>query len=248
MTFSRCSGSSPSSDCVRGRSSVRALAGPFVDPHDPAAGELALGLQEHRALRLQDVERVRPELQPQDVAFVGQQVVADVQPRHRLQVRADDAIDDERADRGGVVAAVLEVVQRRGADREPRLVAVVPLGDARVEVPAVVVEPRGVGDAPDVVERLVLELAEADDDVGDLDAGVVDVVLHFDRRAAEAQHPHQRVAERGIPQVADVRGLVRVDRRVLDDGLLRRGRAPASTSPRERAASEERGRSRYRFR
>ena len=51
----------------------------------------------------------------------------------------------------------------------------------------------------------------------DLDAGVVDVVLGFDRRAAEAQRPHQRVAERGIAEVADVRRLVRVDGRVLDD-------------------------------
>ena len=75
----------------------------------------------------------------------------------------------------------------------------------------------------DLVERFVLELAEADDDVGDLHAGVVDVVLHFDRRAAEAQHAHERVAERRVAQVADVRGLVRVDGRVLDDGLVRRG-------------------------
>ena len=122
------------------------------------------------------------------------------------------------------------------ADREARLVAVVPLGDARVQIPAVVVEPRRVGDRADLVERPVLELAEADDDVGDLDAGVVDVVLHLDRRAAEAQHAHQRVAERGVAQVADVRRLVRIDRRVLDDRLLRR--AGSRRRPRRaRAAS-----------
>ncbi len=73
-----------------------------------------------------------------------------------------------------------------------------------------------------------LDHAEADDDVGDLHAGVVDVVLHLDRDAAEAQHAHQRVAERGIAQMADVRRLVRVDGRVLDDGFARsagRGRS-----------------------
>ena len=42
------------------------------------------------------------------------------------------------------------------ANRQPLLVAVVPLGDARVEVPAVVVEPRGIGDLADLVERLAL--------------------------------------------------------------------------------------------
>ena len=95
---------------------------------------------------------------------------------------------------------------------------------------------------------LVLELAEADDDVGDLDAGVVDVVLHFDRRAAEAEHAHERVAERRVAQVADVRRLVRVDRRVLDDGLR-----PAVAGDRRDLAAQTRasrnaGRSRYRFR
>ena len=39
---------------------------------------------------------------------------------HRLEVAADDAIGDERGDVGGVVAAVLDVVQRRGADLQPR--------------------------------------------------------------------------------------------------------------------------------
>ena len=119
------------------------------------------------------------------------------------------------------VAAVFEIVQRRGADLEPALVAVVPLGDARIEIPAVVVEPRRrrrCAGRPSSVRRL--QLAEADDDVGDLDAGVVDVVLHFDRRAAESQHADERVAERRVSQVADVRRLVRVDGRVLDDGLV----------------------------
>ena len=67
---------------------------------------------------------------------------------------------------------------------------------------------------------LPLELAESDDDVGHLHAGVVDVVLHLDRNAAEALHADERVAERGVPQVSDVRGLVRIDGRVLDDRLL----------------------------
>ena len=120
MTFSR-DFSSARRRSARRLVSRRAVA--FLDPHHPAAGQLAFGLQEHRALRLQDLERVRPELQPQDVAFVGEQVVADVQPRHRRQVRAHDAVDDERAHRGGVVAAVLEVVQRRARGSASRLLS-----------------------------------------------------------------------------------------------------------------------------
>ena len=117
-------------------------------------------------------------------------------------------------------AAMFEIVQGRGADRQPLLVACIPFGHARVEIPAVVVETRRLGEVPDLLEAAVLQLAEADDDVGHLDAGVVDVVLHFDRRAAERERAHERVAERRVAQVADVRRLVRVDRRVLDDGLV----------------------------
>ena len=102
----------------------------------------------------------------------------------------------------------------------------------------------------DVVEALALELAESDDDVGDLDAGVVDVVLHFDRHAAEPLHAHERVAERRIPQVADVRRLVRVDGGVLDDGLCRCGRSadrsigqsPVGADRRRRAMNATRSR------
>ena len=89
----------------------------------------------------------------------------------------------------------------------------------------------------DLVERLVLELAEADGDVGDLHAGVVDVVLDLDRAAEEAQQPPERVAERGVAQVADVRRLVRVDRGVLDDRLAGRGSRPRGAPARQPARS-----------
>ena len=62
MTFSRCSASSPS------RFLFLLPAGFIVfDPHHPAAFELALGLQEDGAGLLQELERVGPEVQAQDV-------------------------------------------------------------------------------------------------------------------------------------------------------------------------------------
>ena len=69
------------------------------------------------------------------------------------------------------------------------------------------------------IEGHALDHAEPDNHVCHLDAGVIDVVLHFHRDAAEAQHPDERVAERGVPKVADVGGLVRIDRRMFDDGF-----------------------------
>ena len=114
---------------------------------------------------------------------------------------------------------MLDVVQRCGAHREPLLVTVVPLGDARVEVPAVVVEARRRGNLTGRGQVEALELAEAHDDVGHLHARVIDVVLHLHRRAAEAEHAREGVAQDGVADVPDVRGLVRVDGGVFDDGL-----------------------------
>ena len=134
---------------------------------------------------------------------------------------ADDAVGDECAHVGERIAACLDLVERMRAHRQTRFVCFVPLGDARVQIPAVVVEPDGriVGQRPYGGEVARLERREPDDDVGDLDAGVVDVVLDFDLAAGEAEQAHHRVAERRVAQVADVRGLVRIDRRVLDDDL-----------------------------
>ncbi len=70
----------------------------------------------------------------------------------------------------------------------------------------------------------MFELHEADEDVGDLHAQVVDVVLHLDLQPAEAQHARNRVAQCRVPQVTDVRRLVGIDGRVLDDRLFRSDR------------------------
>ena len=52
--------------------------------------------------------------------------------------------------------------------------------------------------------------------VGNLDAGVIDVILHIDLLPGGAQHAHKRVAQNRVAQMADVRGLVGIDAGVLD--------------------------------
>ena len=151
------------------------------------------------------------------------------------------AVGDERRPARRSVAAVLDVVEGCRRDRQARLVGLVPLGDPRVEVPAVVVEARRRRRAPHVLERDLLELCEADDDVGDLDAGVVDVVLDLDGHAAEAQHADQRVAEGGVAEVADVRRLVRIDGGVLDDGLAFVGRRGCAGGVRQQTGRRKAG-------
>ena len=149
------------------------------------------------------------------MSLVREQVVADAEPRHGGEVAAHDAVCHVLGEPGGVVAALLDRVQRLGLQFLARRVLGVEVAHLRVEIPAVVVEPPA--DRRHLRERLLLEVEEADDHVRDLNARVVDVVLHADLEAALAQQAHERVTEAGVAQVADVRGLVRVDRGVLHD-------------------------------
>ena len=68
-------------------------------------------------------------------------------------------------------------------------------------------------------------MRETENYVRDLHAGVVNVVLHFDAAAGVTQDAAERVAEDGVAQMADVRGLVGIDAGVLDHhlGRVRRG-------------------------
>src|SRR5579883_2803025 len=71
---------------------------------------------------------------------------------------------------------------------------------------------------------------ESDHDIGDLDAGVVDVVLHFDRLSGGAEHPDERVAEDRVAQMADMGGFVGIDIGVLDDDLFGAARFRSSVA------------------
>jgi hypothetical protein len=62
---------------------------------------------------------------------------------------------------------------------------------------------------------------EADHHVGNLHAGVVDVVLDVDFPAGGAQQADEGIAEDRVAQMADVRGLVGIDAGVLDQNLSR---------------------------
>ena len=116
---------------------------------------------------------------------------------------------------GGLVVALLRGRAAHAARMASRsLIAVAPLGDARIQIPAVVVEPRGVGDCPDLAQRLAIDLPKADDDVGDLHAEIVDVVLDFDRRVGEPEDARASVspsvAFRRWPMCAALFGLIAV--------------------------------------
>ena len=53
-------------------------------------------------------------------------------------------------------------------------------------------------------------------------AGIVDVILNIDFPACETQQADERIAENGIAQVSNVRGLVWIDAGVLDQNFAGR--------------------------
>src|SRR5262249_7152090 len=73
------------------------------------------------------------------------------------------------------------------------------------------------------------------DNIGNLRSGVVDVVLHIDFPALNAQQANKGIAKDCIAQVADVRCLVRVNAGVLDQNLASRNIHPQLGIGRERS-------------
>ena len=201
--------------------------------HDPAAAVLAFGLLvEHAALDHEGAGGV-PEVEGEDFGFAGEEVVLDAEPLHGFEVAAEDSGRDYVGDGGDVIAAELKRVEGVEADlfTPDELLGGkagldVPLADAGVEVPAIEVDKLvGLHDLDeqlvDAGEREAEEMGEADDDVRDLDAGIVDVVLDADLPAGfvavAAQEAGEGVAEDGVAEMADVRGFVGVDAGVLDE-------------------------------
>ncbi len=60
-------------------------------------------------------------------------------------------------------------------------------------------------------------MQKADNDVSDLDAGVVNIVLHIDFVAGGAEQADEGVAENCVAQMADVRSLVGIDGCMFDE-------------------------------
>ena len=191
-------------------------------PHHPASFVLAFVLEGKHAGFLQLGKGRIPEMQVQDFALARQEVVFDVEPVHGLKMAAQHGDRDQIGDGSRLRRAIFDGVQRLQTHLQILLVLGVPLRNASVEIPAVVVEARLAGQGLDFRARFLLDVSKPDNHVGDLHAGVVDVVLNVDFPARIAQQADERVAENGVAQMSDVRGLVGIDAGVLDQNLAGR--------------------------
>ena len=133
--------------------------------------------------------------------------------------REDDPARHQATELGAVSLSRLQGVERLTPQRQAVDVLLEPAPHLAVQIPAQVVE--RLGERFDLVLAEPAEIGEPDHHVGHLHPGVVDVVLDLDLVAEGPQDARQHVSEDGVAQMPDVRRLVGIDVRVLDDPLAR---------------------------
>ena len=147
---------------------------------------------------------------------------------------AGDGFGDRRPDLRPGRFAALEAAEGLPPDRRALRIGLDPAGRLGIEVPAEVVEAGLPREAAHLAGVRPAQHRETERDIRDLHPGVINVVLYFHPRSQEAENAGEGVPERGVAQMADVRGLVGVDAGVLDDvrplsGPLRRDRGRLGT-------------------
>jgi hypothetical protein len=115
----------------------------------------------------------------QDFALLREQVVIDAEAVEGAKVGVHDRRRHDFAHFCGVTVALFDFFEGLSAKLEARFVFREPLRDAGVQVPTEVVEPGRGGQGFHFGERFFFEMDKAEDDIGNLDARIVDVVLDF---------------------------------------------------------------------
>ena len=196
--------------------------------HDPAAFILALVFEIEHARSFEFGKRRIPEMQMQNLALLRQKVVLDIQPVHCLQMSPQNGSRNRFCQRRSFISALLDFVQRPQPDFFVLRILRVPLGSPRVQIPTVVIEARLARQAFDIRNGFFLEMLKSHNHIGNLNSGIVDVVLHIDFPPSILQQAHKRVAQNGIAQMPDVRSFVGIDAGVLDQESSRK--APPSSA------------------
>ena len=149
-------------------------------------------------------------MQMKYLAFARKEIVFDVEPVHRFQMTAKHGGRNQLGNFRGFISPCFDGVQRlrraskfclscrttaKRGRRDPSSSSRNAAGDELL----------------DFGSRFPLDVQEADDNVRDLDAGVVDVVLHIDFPAGFAQQADEGIAKDGVAQMAYVRSLVGIN-------------------------------------
>ncbi len=152
----------------------------------------------------------------QDFTLARQEVVLNVEPVHGFKMPPKHSNRNQVRNQRGLRVPCLNRAQRSSPRLQVRLVRFIPLRNTRIEVPADVVKSGSGGERLDLSAGLLLDMQKSNHHVGDLHARVVDVILDVHFPARKTQQPDERITKNGIPQMPDMRRLVGIDARMLD--------------------------------
>ena len=155
----------------------------------------------------------------QNFAFLGEQVVIDSEAVECFEMAVDDGRCHQFGHSRSFALALFDFLESVCAELETRFIFCEKLRDARVEIPADVIESGRESEDANVINGFLFEMQKPENYIRDLDAGVVDVILNLDVPACVAEETDEGVAQHRVAQVADMRRFVRVDGGVLDDRL-----------------------------
>src|SRR4029077_16755388 len=117
-------------------------------------------------------------LEVKNFALTSEKFVRNAEASHGFEMQTDNGVGDDLGDFGFFAAIFFNGFKGAGAKFVgARFVVIQKVGDFGVEIPAVVVEARLHGGHFHANGSEPLHIEEADDDIGDLDAGVVNVIL-----------------------------------------------------------------------
>ena len=111
-------------------------------PHHPAAFILAVAFVSKHACFFELGESRIPKMQMQDFALARQEVVFDVETVHRLKMAAQHRSRNQLGDCSRFARRVFDGVQRFATRLQVCFVLLVPLRNARIQIPTVVIEAR----------------------------------------------------------------------------------------------------------
>lgn len=155
-----------------------------------------------------------------DFALTSEEFVRDAEASHGFEMQRDDGVGDDSGDFGFFAAIFFNGFEGAGAKfGGVRFVLFQKVGDFGVEIPAVIIEPWVHREHLYAHRRSAFHVQETNNDVSDLNAGVVNVVLDLDGVSGVAKNARHSVAQDGVAEMANVCGFVGVDAGVLDDHL-----------------------------
>src|SRR5258708_18431260 len=161
-------------------------------------------------------------------AFAREKVILNVEALHGLQMTPQDCSGNHFCNLGGLITALLNVMQSLQTQLQVIFALFIPLRNTRVEVPAVIIKRLALNslltECFNLALPFLLEIKEAHNNVPDLGTGVIDIVLHFDMCAGSTEQTNKRVAQDRVAQMSDMRRFVGIDAGVLDENLFTRCR------------------------